>query len=391
MAEQIVTAGTRKSFFTGTHRTRLPEHTWEVMRPHLSTYGVTRVADVTGLDVIGIPVCMAVRPLARTLSVSQGKGHSLLLAKISAVMESIELWHAEYGCPPPDVRDVPAVDLGLPYRLEQLDNYPGGLVGDRTPLDWLSGRGLVGGSSLLVPHHMVHMARNLTSDWSPLGMRNGSNGLASGNNVPEATLHAVYEVLERNSLRHLTTSLDGRVNIDPASVEDPACAELIDKILDADAVFEIAMVPNRWGIACFVAYVWSHDFPVFSVGSGAHASVGVALSRAITESVQSRLTAISGTRDDLAPMYAHVQRRSGELPPVPRDLASFAEISSEGGGPEFDDVEAELAWISRRIQDFTGVEPIAVNLSTSEDFAVVKVVAPGLRFADRHVVPRPRY
>ncbi|MFE0508564.1 YcaO-like family protein [Streptomyces sp. NPDC058964] len=389
MSDQL-TSSASKVFYTGTHRTRMPEDTWEVMRPHLRRYGVTRVADVTGLDVIGIPVCMAVRPLSRTLSVSQGKGHSLLLAKISAVMESIELWHAEYGCPPADVRATPATELGLPYSLDRLDIYRGGLVGDRTALDWLTGTGLCTGRPVLVPHHMIHMARNLTPGWSPLGMRNGSNGLASGNDLAEATLHAIYEVLERNSLEHLTKSVEGRITVDPATVDEPTCAELIDRIRATDAVFEITMVPNRWGLPCFVAYVWSYDFPVFSVGTGAHSSVGVALSRAITEAVQSRLTAIAGSRDDLAPMYAHVQRGTGLKPVGPPELVPFADVADRGH-VEFDDVTEEVSWISRRIEEHTGVEPILVDLSTADDFAVVKVVAPGLRFADRHVVPRPRY
>jgi ribosomal protein S12 methylthiotransferase accessory factor len=237
---------------------------------------------------------------------------------------------------------------------------------------------------------MVHLARNLTA-WSPLGFRNGSNGLASGNDLNEATLHAVYELLERNSLEHLNDSLDGRINIDPATVDLPECAGLIERIHDSDAILEIAAVPNRWGIPCFVAYVWSYDFPVFAVGSGAHSSVGVALTRAITESVQSRLTAITGSRDDLPPVYGHVQRSVVRPPGVPSDLASFGDAIAAMEIAEFADVGSEVRWISRKIQDFTGVEPIMVDLSTSPDFAVAKVVAPGLRFAGRHVVPRPRY
>lgn len=37
-------------------------------------YGITRAADVTGLDRIGILVALAVRPNPRSVSVSQGKG-----------------------------------------------------------------------------------------------------------------------------------------------------------------------------------------------------------------------------------------------------------------------------------------------------------------------------
>lgn len=63
-----------KHFRRGTHRLVPPEVTWERIRPILRTLGITRVADVTGLDDVGIPVHQAIRPASHTLSVSQGKG-----------------------------------------------------------------------------------------------------------------------------------------------------------------------------------------------------------------------------------------------------------------------------------------------------------------------------
>lgn len=58
--------------------------------------GITRVADVTGLDRIGIPVVMVCRPNARSLAVSQGKGIDIEAATVSGLMESVELYHAEH-------------------------------------------------------------------------------------------------------------------------------------------------------------------------------------------------------------------------------------------------------------------------------------------------------
>src|SRR6185369_12862760 len=84
-----------KSFLKGTHRTAAPEATLARARALMPLVGVTRVADVTGLDCIGVPVAMAYRPNARSLAVSPGKGLDLAAAKASAVMESIEGWHAE--------------------------------------------------------------------------------------------------------------------------------------------------------------------------------------------------------------------------------------------------------------------------------------------------------
>ncbi len=56
----------------------------------LRRFGITRVGDVTGLDIVGIPVWFAVRPNSRGLSVSQGKGLVPAQARLSAVMEAIE-------------------------------------------------------------------------------------------------------------------------------------------------------------------------------------------------------------------------------------------------------------------------------------------------------------
>src|SRR5215467_3082672 len=64
-------------------------------RKLFGAFGITRVANVTGLDCIGIPVVMVCRPNARSLSVSQGKGIDLDAARASGLMESIELFHAE--------------------------------------------------------------------------------------------------------------------------------------------------------------------------------------------------------------------------------------------------------------------------------------------------------
>ena len=50
---------------------------------------------MTGLDWVGIPVYQAARPNSRSLSVSQGKGLTPTQAKVSALMEALEGFHAE--------------------------------------------------------------------------------------------------------------------------------------------------------------------------------------------------------------------------------------------------------------------------------------------------------
>ena len=85
---------TRK-FEQGSARIVPASVTLERLRPLLPVMGITRVANITGLDRIGIPVVAVMRPNGRSYAVSQGKGLSLDRAKASGVMESIENWHAE--------------------------------------------------------------------------------------------------------------------------------------------------------------------------------------------------------------------------------------------------------------------------------------------------------
>ena len=88
-------AGARKNFRHGTHRLISPDATVEWVRPHMAAMGITRIANVTGLDRIGVPVVMVCRPNSRSLAVSQGKGLDLAAAKASGLMESVETYHAE--------------------------------------------------------------------------------------------------------------------------------------------------------------------------------------------------------------------------------------------------------------------------------------------------------
>ena len=79
----------------GTHRTVPPQETLARVTPLLAEMGITRIANITGLDLIGIPVVMACRPNSRSIAVAQGKGLDLAAAKVSAVMEAVETFHAE--------------------------------------------------------------------------------------------------------------------------------------------------------------------------------------------------------------------------------------------------------------------------------------------------------
>ncbi|MCF2127122.1 YcaO-like family protein [Strepomyces sp. STD 3.1] len=379
----------KKVHFDGTHRVRRPGDTWALVDGLRSRFGITRVADVTGLDTLGVPVVTAVRPAAKTLTVSQGKGTSLLLARVSAVMASVERWHAEYACPAPEVLETPAVGLDLPYDVTDLRQHPGSLLTDRTPLDWVVGTDALSGARTLVPRSYVTVDHQVSDAWQPPLLHSSANGLAGGNSYDEAVTHALYEVIERDCTAGTgSVPLTERRQVDPASVDDPVCAEVLSRIREAGAWAEIVDVPNRWGLSCFVTYVRSEDFPASAVGSGVHGSPAVALSRALTESARNRLTAIAGSRDDLAAtLFAHGPARPGPPPVADGKVVSWREVSAVSH--EFAEDTGEARWLAEQVRRHTGCPPVVVDLGTESDFSVVKVVAAGMESDDRDRIPRP--
>jgi ribosomal protein S12 methylthiotransferase accessory factor len=179
----------------GTHRMVPPAATLACIRPHLATFGITRCADITGLDCIGIPVYVAVRPQGRILQTSNGKGLTHVDAQVSALMEAIEHWHAEHPVAP--IRRACRAELTAKGRRAL---SPRGLEGgpptgrvDRLALDWVEGVELVSGEPAWIPAYAASYHRDQPFAFS-------YNGLASGNHPVEATLHALYEVIERDSL-----------------------------------------------------------------------------------------------------------------------------------------------------------------------------------------------
>ncbi|WP_215449692.1 YcaO-like family protein [Streptomyces sp. ATCC 21386] len=367
-----------KGYRRGTHRAVPPEETWQRIRPQLARYGVTRVADVTGLDDIGIPVFQAVRPASRTVSLSQGKGLTPAAARVSAAMEAIELWHAENL--PPASTTVTARRLGLPYELAALDLAEGSLLHVDLPLSWLEGEGLLSGDPVPVPEPAVRLDHTYRAEWTPPLFRTTSNGLASGNTIPEATAHALAELCERDALARLRARpRTDWYRLDLGTVDDPDCRSLLDRYASAQVSVDVVVADRE--PACFEARIRSEAHPVTYTGAGCHLDPAIALLRALTEAAQSRLTAIAGARDDLPPV---LYRTAGERPLAREELgtrtAEWWESPTVGNDGDF---EADIRTLAAPIATRTGTEPIRVVLPSPTGIPVVKVIAPGLAFDDR--------
>ena len=389
-APPVAPTALAKGWSRGTHRAVPPEETLARVRPLMPALGITRVADVTGLDCIGVPVAMAYRPNARSLVVSPGKGLDLVAAKTSAVMESIEGWHAERIHRP--LLLASRAELRFDHRLVDVDGLPrcsaAGLPEGLRVL-WIEGRDLLADAAAWLPFEVVH-----TNFTLPLPPRSGallasSNGLASGNRLPEAVSHAVCELVERDAttLWHARDQRGRRsTRVDLATVDDPACADVLARFDRAQVAAAVWEITSDVGIPAFRCLIVDRSPSPLrphlpGLGAGCHPSRAIALLRALTEAAQTRLTLITGARDDLgAANYA-----------ASNDRAAHARLLGvAAGGPpgrSFRDAptfeaatfDEDLAWELARLGAAGIREVVTVDLSKPGlGIPVARVVIPGL-------------
>jgi len=381
---------TPKLLRKGTHRSQSLEHTLKLVTRLLPVMGITRVANVTGLDQIGIPVVMVCRPNSRSVAVSQGKGINLASARASGLMEAAELYHAETMTVP--LRLATYEELRYQHRVVEPDDLPriyGSRFHPNLRILWCEGHDLLNNEKVWVPYEMVH-----TNYTTPLSDGHGcfaasSNGLASGNDITEAISHGICEVVERDA-----TTLwklgggdeDNTKRIDLDSVDDELCHDLIQKFERAGldvAVWDITSDIQVAAFACFI--VPREDAAMWHVagaaGYGCHPSREVALVRALTEAAQVRLTVISGLRDDfrgdaydqlLDPQVLLKIRRSVKVSSLGR---RFSNVPTHDG----DTLQDDVAWEIRCIKKGGPKRVVVIDLTKPEfGVSVVRVIIPGL-------------
>jgi ribosomal protein S12 methylthiotransferase accessory factor len=390
-----------KAYRRGTHRTVDPATTLARVQPYLARMGITRIANVTGLDRIGVPVVMVCRPNSRSLAVSQGKGLTLDAAKASGVMEAIELYHGERIELPLKLGSVR--DLGATHRLVDLDRLPrraDSRFHFDLPILWIEGRNLLADEPVWLPYEVVHTRYALPLPSGSGCFAASSNGLASGNHLVEAINHGIAEVVERDSTaiwQHLGRKIRDRTRVELSTIEDHDCIELLDKLRQAEFAVAVWDTTTDIGIASFYCLITDrrHENAHSGAGAGAHASRAVALLRALTEAIQVRTTYITGSRDDLRPdeftppAIEQKLRRAHALMARPETGRDFREVPTY----ESETVADDLGWILARLQSAGVEEVIAVDLTRPDmGVPVARVVIPGLEGPDDQdrYVPGPR-
>ena len=204
--------------------------------------------------------------------------------------------------------------------------------------------------------------------------------------------HAICELVERDATslwNQQTEEAQDATRLDLTTVDDPRGQEVLDRLEAAEVDVAVWDLTGDVGLPCFSASIIDRRRSPFRplgafAGYGCHPERGVALSRALTEAVQSRLTRVAASRDD-GYFAAHRVMASGGYDASHRTrhrrpaMRSFAEVPTA----DRPTVDADLQDQVSRLQG-VGIEQIVVVDLSRPDLGVpvVRVVIAGLEGAD---------
>jgi len=186
-------------------------------------------------------------------------------------------------------------------------------------------------------------------------------------------------------MRQASHGLSGRLIL--STINDPIIRGLLDAFKAAGITPTVWDVTSDVGVAAFRAVIYdesadaaAYPYPA-ACGAGCHPCRTVAISRALTEAAQSRLTAIAGSRDDFGrARYAETQNAHA--------LASNRRLAHAEGGPlSFDAVPdwdgpsliAAIEYVRTRLGAAGLGQILHVPLSDPRlPICVTRIIVPGL-------------
>lgn len=270
--------------------------------------GVTRIADVTGFDRVGIPVYNSIKPTTKGSSLQHGKGLTRTASKISALMESFERYHSV----DPDIDvfeasyDEVSGDMAV-IPFEKLLHIKGSILKKDMPILWTCGWDIANNVKTAAPLAMVELAGKRSQDktFKTGHMQVSSNGLSAGFHILEAIVQGLLEVIERDGITcHIYKS--GAISlpiperlIDGESIPYPEVKELYEIFNNAGVTPFLYDCTTDIGIPVYNCFLFDNLQPeymsVHGMGAGLHPKD--AMIRALTESAQSRVVFNAGSRD----------------------------------------------------------------------------------------------
>jgi len=380
-------------YLEGTQRVLAPETTLANTTELLPMIGVTRIANITDLDRVGIPVFSAIRPSAAAgaISIYSGKGANETNARISAIMESFERCLAEQ----PEVsNDLKGIELNAERVVDTYESlsesypalYPDALllpqpVAEFTNLEWVMGDDIMNDVEVFVPANAVfHPYSPLRGDQL---FRSNTNGLASGNTIEEAVLHGLLEVIERDALSTAEfTRKPGKEIV--LSESDGLNYELKKKMEETGIQVKLRLLESDVDVPTVVTALDDtvlKDPALLVMGAGAHLSPEIAITRALTEAAQSRVVQIHGAREDTDRErvvrtfgYEHMKKlNSYWFEPAEKEETLTQDEMNDSSG------DTPAANINTVLERLGGIADgaIIVNLSREVSIPVIRAIIPG--------------
>jgi ribosomal protein S12 methylthiotransferase accessory factor YcaO len=417
---RALTLKSRKKWMkNGTTRTKSPQETLNKITTLSKKIGVTRLADITHMDILHIPNYSAVLPGTEDyIWVYNGKGQTRAHAKASALMESIERYTSlPSGAPRNFIRgsydELSKISRVLhpnevvePVRFE----YRNDML-----MEFLGGVDLYSDEQIMVP---VPLALFRYSPKPPVinpFAFHHTNGLASGNVEEEAICHSLCEVIERDAtslaelrasaipfhfLRYIRNSLTTKgypissipadkfmddagifPDVDISEVDFQPINAMVKKFSVARIPLIIKNITSDIGIPTFNAssIEWiTNNYGYLTEGHGTHPDARIALLRAITEVSQTRAANIQGARDDLRKIKYRENntddKYAWQFMPSNRTI-KFSEIKTYINEDILDDIKIVLDCLK-----MAELKTAIIVTLTNDDIGipVVRAIVPGL-------------
>ncbi|AUB60428.1 YcaO-related McrA-glycine thioamidation protein [Methanobacterium subterraneum] len=373
-------------YFGGTHRCRDPQETIEKVEGKLSVAGVTRIAEITHLDRIGIPVYSAIRPGAAegAVSIYAGKGATKPQAKASAMMEAFERYSAEKQesddekiiCGSLQEMDECIDPLSLILPAKSRDTA-------KIDIDWVKAIDAGNDTECLVPANAVYHPYQSTNGISLF--KSSTNGLASGNVLEEAVFHGITEVVERDAWSIFEATRQPKMEVDCTDTENPLIRDVLSKFRKAGVEVKLVDLTADVEITTMAAVsddTVLKDPALLTLGVGTHLDPEVAALRALTEVAQSRATQIHGTREDTTRAvfmrkagYERMKRINRHWFGESQGTITLSDIENKSQKSFKDDIETSLELLEKC--GFDNV--LYTDLTRPEiQIPVVRVIIPGM-------------
>lgn len=404
---------------SGTSRIQPPSLTLENIKPLSKIIGLTRLADITGLDVLAIPNYSAVVPGTEDyIWVYSGKGPTRNHAMASALMESIERYSSLPNTDNRNLIQSSYKELSKKYTVvhpDQICEPTRFQFRDDMQTDYLPGFDLLNNEEVMVPASLaLFRYEPRPPSVNPFSFYH-TNGLASGNVMEEAVCHSLCELIERDALslaelrasaipfyylRHIANALKSHgfptapVTIDKFKDESCVFSDVDFSDMEFEPILTLLKIFKRNNISLIVKEItteigipsfnaasveWvTHDYGYLAEGHGTHPDARIALLRAITEVSQTRAANIQGARDDLRKIkYSQEntdEKRSWRFVPSDRKI-NYSEITSFYNADILDDINLILD----RLRRAGLTQAIIVNLTNPRlKVPVVRAIVPGL-------------